>query len=101
VALIGSATKERAVGQAAVAKTLAGWKSLKLTTTAYRLGRDENAMWGFEWVIGHVEASFTVKGKTVKVPYRALLIVSTPSAPGADHGAVVELISAHYSVALH
>lgn len=101
VSMIGSAAKEHAIGASAVTKLLASWKALKLTTTGFVTGRDEDAMWGFEWSLGHVEATFTVKGKTVKVPYRALLIVSTPSAPAMDHGAAVELISAHYSAALH
>lgn len=97
--LIGSAAKEHATGSTAVAKLLAGWRSLKLAGVAYRSGRDESAEWGFEWTIGHVEATFTVKGKPVKVPYRALVILDVPSAVGADHGAPVQLISAHYSVA--
>ena len=101
VSLIGSAAKEHAVGKAAVMKQLAGWRTLKLATQAVKTGRDPQAMWGIEWSIGHVEATFTVKGKPVKVPYRALLIVYSPSAPAIDHGGAVELVSAHFSVATH
>ncbi len=97
---IGSAPGERALGDKAVARLLAGWKTLKLGASVAVRGRDPDAMWGFEWSVGTVEATFTVKGKQVKVPYRALLIVSVPAAVAADHGAEVELISAHYSVAL-
>jgi hypothetical protein len=101
VCLVGSAAKEHAVGTSAVAKLLAGWKSLKLTTLGFVSRHDAGSMWGFEWILGHVEATFTVKGKTVKVPYRALLIVATKSAPAIEHGDATELISAHYSVAQH
>lgn len=80
---------------------LASWKSLKLATLGFVRRNDVGMMWGFEWILGHVEATYTVKGKTVKVPYRALLIVGTKSAPAMENGGAIELISAHYSVAQH
>lgn len=101
VSLLGSAPAERAHGQRAVERVLAGWRSLHLTTTALRTGRDELAMWGFEWSIAHVDATFLVHGKRVVVPYRVLMIVDTPPAAAADRGATVQLLSVHFSVALH
>ena len=58
-------------------------------------------MWGFEWSVAHVEATFTVQGKRVVVPYRVLMIIEVPSGPALDHGETPQLLSVHFSVALH
>lgn len=102
VSVIGSAPNERALGPAAVKKLLAGWRSLRLVSIGRKHGRDREAMGGFEWELAHVEATFMVKGKPVKVPYRAFLIVASAPAAAVDHGAPdSELLHAHFSVATH
>jgi ketosteroid isomerase-like protein len=96
--VVGSAPGERAVGKAAIAKLLGRWKSLKLVTTSVVTGHDDNNML-LGWAVAHAEASFKTGGKTVKVPYRMLIVIMEPWAVAAEHGDTSKLCVVHFSVA--
>lgn len=98
--VIGSAPSEYAIGKAAANKLLARWKGLKMRPIAVQRYHDPAEML-IEWYVAHVEVTFTVKGKPVTVPYRALTVVMQPWATAQEHGATAQLASAHFSIATH
>lgn len=100
VVLVGSAPKEHAVGPAAVKKLLAAWRGLALRTTELHHGPSGDDML-LSWGVAHAEATFKVGGKSVKVPYRVLVIVMEPWAAAEEHGEKPKLAAVHFSVATH
>jgi hypothetical protein len=96
--VVGSAAGEHAVGRAAIGKLLATWRSVKLSTGERLVFHDGDRML-LEWIVGHTEATMKVAGKTVKVPYRYLLVLEQPWAVAAEHGEKSQLLAAHFSVA--
>jgi hypothetical protein len=98
--VIGSSSSEYAVGKVAGNKLLSRWRGLKMRAVAVQRYRDQADML-IEWYVAHVEVTFTVKGKPVSVPYRALTVVMQPWATAAQHGATSGLASAHFSIASH
>jgi hypothetical protein len=94
--LIGSAPDEYAIGHKHVTKLLRRWKKLKLETLGVQHGY-ESSIWGSGWTVGHVQATYKVGGKVVKVPYRVLMLVAAPSPDAGPHPV---FLSAHFSVAM-
>lgn len=97
VSLIGSAPGEHVVGPKQVAKVLRRWKKLKLETVGAANECELATSWGSCWTVGHVQATYKVGGKVVKVPYRVLMLVAEPSPDAGERGL---FLAAHFSVAM-
>jgi len=97
VAVVGSTAAEHAAGKTSVSKLLTSWRTLRLVATECKTAYDSDVLLG--WEICHVEATMRTASGTVKVPYRALVILDEPPAAAADQGAKPFLIAAHFSVA--
>ena len=96
VTVLGTASSERATGKAAVTRMLKGWKTLKLGLIDVKSMSDPGTQF-LGWSVGHVEATFKVGARQVKVPYRVLMILHVPWSPEDDQKP--ELIAAHFSIA--
>lgn len=95
--VIGTAPAETAFGKAGLA-LMKKWKSLPLKATSATSRHESVRPAGLQVIAGHLEATLKTGGKTVKVPYRVLVVYD--SAEGADgNDTVGKLLIAHYSVA--
>jgi hypothetical protein len=94
-ALIGSAPGEVAIGRPAVVKALKAWRSLDLDSVD-GIERANGSGPGISFVIAHVVGTYLVKGKPVKVPYRAMFVYGGTS---TEAGVKDWFAVAHFSVA--
>jgi hypothetical protein len=96
VTFIGRAPKELKVGKAAVVAMVKSFKGLDIKALTLDYADDMNSMNMAQAQFTHIQVTYKVGGKAIVVPYRVLMIVSSPG-PGG-HG-VGKLGAAHFSIA--